>query len=272
MAAFMRRFRRKRKVSSEMHNRWGDLSISSPNEGSWCDQPSITVTPDVSPEPRWRNSSLSSLDRQNASPRAGDMLRPKTAGERTVSIDSAMSMPVGHYDANVQRRFKRKQKQPGQGLGISDHKDGGSWGNSTLDESSDDEAEDTSSIPAASGSLKGRRSESIRDTRLDEADYTHRASKSPPLSVTSRMRHSLQSNTTATTTLTEPSVSMPGTASSKHTSFTSSTPSGTSEDPRLLYNAAYQEKKNAHRSNNKHRVSESTQRHELVPSYDDLYG
>ena len=42
MTAIIRKLRRKRKLSSELHSRWGDVSITYPTEGSWSqwDQPS----------------------------------------------------------------------------------------------------------------------------------------------------------------------------------------------------------------------------------------
>ncbi|THC99748.1 hypothetical protein EYZ11_000798 [Aspergillus tanneri] len=152
-----------------------------------------------------------------------------------------MTIPTGHYDSKVRGRSKSRPR--------------------TWDADSNDGSREEDEGNDAPSALAGPRDRypkgPSRAGARDEADPYGKASKSPPLSVTSRMRRcSLQSTTTE-----------PTTASSHHTSFTSLP----SEDPRLMYHhhnhhpPTHYEKKSTRR-----REPEPVQ--ELVPSYDELYG
>ncbi|QRD85841.1 hypothetical protein F9C07_1395893 [Aspergillus flavus] len=257
MTGIIQKLRRKRKLSSELHSRWGDVAITYPNAGSWSQYEQSPVgTPNSIPVKMLdhcrRHGSLDSLDRHGHT----SALPSGNFKERTSSTDSAMTMPTGHYDAKLRGRSKKKAPPPSPIVGHKAHptvRDG-------FDESSADEEEDSIS---GLHSPKGRypRDRSRTESREDSDAYS-RASKSPPLSVTSRMRHfSLRSTTT------EPTASIPATSSSRHTSYTSSIPSVPSEDPRLGHRPSPRDTKFMHRPK-----PAPVAEQELVPSYDDLYG
>ncbi|PYI04068.1 hypothetical protein BO78DRAFT_321261 [Aspergillus sclerotiicarbonarius CBS 121057] len=229
MTAIIQKLRRKQKLSSELHSRWGDVAITYPTGGSWNQwDHSPTGGHSASTDPERRHGSLE-LNRSATAPRMGSQVR---SGARTPSVDSAMTIPTGHYDAR-----------------------------SCTDESSEDE-EDAAAVPAPLNVSRDR-----NPTTTEESDAYSRASKSPPLSVTSRMRrYSVQSNSA------EPTIPGPGTASSKHTSYTSSTPSNPSEDPRPHgHRLSTQHEKKPARRPKPEPLSLPTQP-EMVPSYDELYG
>ncbi|KAL4891007.1 hypothetical protein BDV59DRAFT_76366 [Aspergillus ambiguus] len=250
MMAIIKKLRRKRKLSSELHSRWGDVSITYPNEGSWsqCDQApgaAVNAIPGPSPIRSWRHSSSDSLDRHGPG-----VLRSTSPENRDSSTDSGSTIPTGYYDARVRGRSKRIPPPLGP----------------TSEQRSHSRHDDRSDDVIDNGSGSGGRSHDKHHRRAkEETDPYSRASRSPPLSVTSRMRRcSAQSSTT------EQTPSMPNTASSKHTSFTSSAPSVPVEDTRPGYLATYHEKKQPRRS--KPRETDPVVRQELVPSYEDLYG
>ena len=269
MTAIIEKLRRKRKVSSELHARWGDVSISYPTEGSWSQCQSPGGAPSAMParpsEQSRRHGSLDALDRPAGSSR---MPTPLRSGDRKASVDSAMTIPTGHYDARLRGRSKTKPPYPHSPR---------AWEEDS-DECSADEDEEED-VPSALGGSRGRYHHyphsSSRVGGREEDPYA-RASKSPPLSVTSRMRRcSVQSTATEPTT-------MPTTASSKHSSFASSVPSVPSEEPRL-YHAVHQDKKpqpptqqqqqpRRARPREAESASASARQQELVPSYDELYG
>ncbi|EHA20583.1 hypothetical protein ASPNIDRAFT_57037 [Aspergillus niger ATCC 1015] len=230
MTAIIQKLRRKRKLSSELHSRWGDVSITYPNGGSWSqwDQSSTGAT-SASPDHERRHGSLE-LNRSATVPRLGSYSRIGDANVRAPSVDSAMTIPTGHYDARV-------------------------------NESSGDE--DDVAVPAPLNVSRDR-----NPAEKEEADAYSHASKSPPLSVTSRMRsrHSAQSHTM------EPPMSGPGTAGSKHTSYTSSVPSNPSDDQRPQgHRLSTQHDRKSIRHPKPEPLSLPTQP-EMVPSYDELYG
>lgn len=265
MTTIIRKIRRKRKLSTELDSRLGDVSISYPNEGSWSQggQPSgcmVNSKPGSPSEQGQRPGSLESLGRNSASFRRATKPSPSGTDGRNVSIDS---FPTGHYNANIRSRSRMSHRErPGTGLGIGVLRDGYSaWDDASSDDlSSDDEARDTHS--------HGRcRSGQYFNVGTEGTDYS-RASKSPPLSVTSRMRrHSHQSTM-------EPSTFIPGTTSSRHTSSTSSAPTVSTEDSRIGYSShrhyPFPEKKHMRRP--KPLELEAVKGPELVPSYDELYG
>jgi hypothetical protein len=268
MTAIIRKLRRKRKLSSELHSRWGDVSITYPTEGSWSqwDQPSsinMDVAPELPSEQRRRHSSPEARHRESDSSRPEPTLHSGDSEGRESSVDSAMTIPTGHYDAKLRSRSTKElpPQKISEHHGIVSEQKGlvNPW-----DEicSSDEADEDV--IPPPKGPKRLPRELNRLKISAHMDDYS-RASKSPPLSVTSRMRRrSQQSN------VTEPTASVSGTTSSKHTSFTSSVPSVPSEDSRHMSHSPFQEQKLARRS--KHRETEPVREPELVPSYDELYG
>lgn len=260
MTAIFRKLRRKRRLSTELHSRWGDVSITYPTEGSWSqwDQPTgfVANTTDARSEESHR---YSSGDSQGTVPRPPpDSLHPRGRGSGEETSEDLGTIPTGYYNAKL--RYpprKRKHSDSDHGTGDTGHS---VW---RRDSDGRSESEEDSSTPE-----RGRhQTEFTTHNAAEGTGSPQRAPRSPPLSITSRMRrHSQQSNTT------DPTASMPGTASSQSTSFAASSASGPSapDDPRLVYNAAYQEKKQQLRS--KYHEPEPVMIQELVPSYDELYG
>ncbi|RMJ24917.1 hypothetical protein PHISP_04226 [Aspergillus sp. HF37] len=263
VSALVRKLKRKRRLATELHSRWGDVSISYPTQGSWSqwDQPSgfaVNATEARSEESQSHRQPSSST--QGTVSRLPASLRRSGSGDELSGDLGVASMPTGHYDTTVRCRSRMKHAHLCLGPGVGDN------GDSAATQGDTDAAADRSDSDEDSPTvrIRGRDTETTRNTATDEARNSQRASKSPPLSFTSRMRrYSQQSSTT-----TEPTGSMPGTASSHTTSFAASSASWT-DDPRLGYNAAYQEKK--HQLRSKYH-EEPALRQELVPSYDELYG
>ncbi|KAF7597249.1 hypothetical protein BBP40_008091 [Aspergillus hancockii] len=260
MTAIIRKLRRKRKLSSELHSRWGDVSITYPNAGSWsqCEQLAVGPSDTMPGKPLDQcrhHGSLDSLNHQGQSSRNLSTLPLGPSKERTSSTDSAITIPTGHYDARLRGRSKKKPPPPGPKLGTKT--------SANIRDFSDDSLtdEEEGSISALSGP-KGRYQRDVPRPNAQEGDAYSRASKSPPLSVTSRMRRCSLQSTTA-----EASPSMPTASSSKHTSYTSSVPSVPSEEPRLGPRPISHDMKHARRSK-----PAPVAEQELVPSYDELYG
>ncbi|OOF97971.1 hypothetical protein ASPCADRAFT_403801 [Aspergillus carbonarius ITEM 5010] len=259
MTAIIQKLRRKQKLSSELHSRWGDVAITYPNGGSWNQwDHSSSGGHSASTDPERRHGSLE-LNRSATAPRMGSHVR---SGARTPSVDSAMSIPTGHYDARVGCRVRRKDQPNSPRIGLAMTVDSPIECDQTCSDESSEDEEDAAAVPAPLNVSRDR-----NPGNTEEPDTYSRASKSPPLSVTSRMRRfSVQSN------LTEPTISGPGTASSKHTSYTSSAPSNPSEEPRPLgHRLSTQPEKKPTRRPKPEPLSLPTQP-EMVPSYDELYG
>ncbi|KAL4782464.1 hypothetical protein BJX76DRAFT_349370 [Aspergillus varians] len=252
MTAIIQRIRRKRKVSSELDSRWGDPSISSPNQGSWnqYEGASARTSPvsarssdndhGLGPKQSSRESSGSYISANGGTPES----------RKEESAGSPLNMPTGYYDAKLRRQAKTKahlpKLQPVQPKHISLPK---AWEENGFGDSSADEAEDDIS---ALESPRGKRGKD---------DANSRGSKSPPLSVTSRMRRF-----SGQSAATEPIFSVPGTASSQRTSFSV-------DDPRLARHTPQHEKNSPHSQGAIVRdVGQIPATQELVPSYDDLYG
>ncbi|KAL4974887.1 hypothetical protein BDW66DRAFT_79061 [Aspergillus desertorum] len=246
MTAIMHRIRRKRKVSSELDPRWGDMAISSPNEGSWSQYGASARTSPVS---------AGSSDRDHGPKHSsGEPFRPLTTNgedadsQNEVPVNS-LNMPTGYYDSKLRRQRTKPRlpkTQPVQPKPITLPK---SWEEKKFEDTSADEAGDNVS---ALGSPRRR--------GMDDANS--RGSKSPPLSVTSRMRrHSCQS------TSTDPIFSAPATASSQRTSFSA-------DDPRLARHTPLppQPDKKPPKGLKVRDAVPNSASQELVPSYDDLYG
>lgn len=274
MAEIFRKIRSKRKTSSELDSRWGDVSISSPNQGSWSqgDQtsPGFMTSPRLrSPSDQGQQQRHGSLDsqRERRSPsfRGTSRPSPSSPDDRATSTDSASTIPKGHYDASVRsrrqstRRAQGLPKQPpGPGLGIGILRNSHSvWedASSSDDAFSDDDNERGTGARRRSNTTNSNNGRYLT-VNADKNDYS-RVPKSPPLSVTSRMRPYSYEPTASSM--------LPRTERSKYTSFTTPcTPAMPSEDP----SHGHQEKNYMRRPN----PLEPTKRQELVPSYEDLYG
>ena len=275
MAEIFRKIRSKRKTSSELDSRWGDVYISSPNQGSWSqgDQtsPGFMTSPRLrSPSEQGQQQRHSSLDsqRERRSPsfRGTPRPSPSSPDDRATSIDSASTIPRGHYDANIRSRRQSTRlaqglrQPPRTGLGIGILRNGYSvWedASSSDDAFSDDDngrGTGTRRRSSTTNSNNGR----YLTVNADKNDYS-RVPKSPPLSVTSRMRPYSYEPTASSM--------LPRTEGSRYSYTTPSTPAIPPEDP---YHG-HQERKSVRRP--KPLESELTaKRQELVPSYEDLYG
>ncbi|GLA75402.1 hypothetical protein AtubIFM55763_006678 [Aspergillus tubingensis] len=263
MTAIIQKLRRKRKLSSELHSRWGDVSITYPNGGSWSqwDQSSTGAT-SASPDHERRHGSLE-LNRSATAPRLGSYSRIGDANVRAPSVDSAMTIPTGHYDARLSR-MRRKNQQQSPPVGVSKVLDSPrECDNASCSDDSSEDEEDDVAVPAPLNVSRDH-----NPAEKEEADSYSQASKSPPLSVTSRMRsrHSAQRHTI------DPPMSAPGTAGSKHTSYSSSVPSNPSDDQRPQgHRLSTQHDRKSVRRPKPEPLSLPTQP-EMVPSYDELYG
>ncbi|PYH93543.1 hypothetical protein BO71DRAFT_327432 [Aspergillus ellipticus CBS 707.79] len=261
MTAIIQKLRRKRKLSSELHSRWGDVSITYPNGGSWSQWEQSSR---AGPTDHGQRRGSFEFNRSAMSPRMGSQARSGSIDARAPSVDSAMTMPTGHYDARVGHRPRRTQQSrspPAEPLYSDSHDSPRAWSPSYSDDCSGDD-EDETEVPAPLNLSRGR-----HQVHPDEADIYSRASKSPPLSVTSRMRRfSAQSNMAEPT----PGLGMP---SSRHTSYTSSTPSNPSDDSRhpSSHRPATQPERRSVRRPKPEPLALRPQP-ELVPSYDELYG
>ncbi|KAJ5480767.1 hypothetical protein N7539_006661 [Penicillium diatomitis] len=303
MASLMKKLRRKRRLSSELDARWGDPSISYPNQGSWnqWDQPSGFVA----------NASMGAASASFQSRERKDYMstEPISTGDFGRSSDShyhgsdvpmdqlhAISViPKGYFNENIRHRVDRSRRAPpARGLGINGTLRDTNHSQKTLageedscedgDEESDDDCceEDHEDLaPGRFGQLRydiSVRSPLAADPRqqspqenYDRAHDYHRPSKSPPLSVTQRMRRLSQQSAA-----TDPISSTAGTASSRCTSYTAassvSVPTLPPSTPRLAIKLdhALHDKRPIHRSRPKMDEAQSQQR--MVPSYDELYG
>ncbi|KGO75666.1 hypothetical protein PITC_030180 [Penicillium italicum] len=288
MATFMKKFKRKRRVSTELHSRWGDVSITYPTQGSWnqWDQTSDFATN----APR---ANIQSEENQHCLPGgspSASSRRSRSTGTREHQVEDAHTFPTGYFDQNIRHRVEDRDTHtspshtpPVQGLGLGDLRHGPSRRPSssindecTTDDSCDEEEEeeerDTLGPRIELSPREFGMGDMLHTTRDDPEDFDIPA-KSPPLSVTSRMRRcSLQSCAT------EPTASTSGCTNSRRTSVTAassiSAPSLPPSTPRVAYNTPKQppfsEKRYPPRT--KLREPESAPRLEMVPSYDELYG
>lgn len=268
MSTILKKFRERRKLSSELDSRWGDVSISYPTEGSWNQryQSSGNTGPGVSPEQGKPSRSSNSLERQ----RWGTTTRPRPSPsahdrDRDTPMGSPSIIPTGHYDANVRSRSRREQRATGPGLGIGMGM-GMSQNNCNLWDAANSNGDSSDGEVRDKSTSTGSRNRYL-SVNIEESDYS-RASKSPPLSVTSRMRrHSHQSS------MPEWTPTIQGTTGSRHASFTSSAPSVSIGDSRPGYGSRHnsvQDRKPVHRPQPLN--LEPARSQELVLSYDELYG
>ncbi|KAJ5964344.1 uncharacterized protein N7479_004220 [Penicillium vulpinum] len=297
MSAFMKKFKRKRRVSTELHSRWGDVSITYPTQGSWNQwnqPPGFVATPPA-------RAGVHSEENQQYLP-AGPLRQPSSGassrrsgsiGTRGDQEENPTPFPTGYFDQNIRHRVgdahtPPAHTPPSKGLGLGDLKRGPNCrppssiinDECTTDESCDEEEEEEEEERDTLGPRVelspreyGYNMEDVSHIPRDNPEDFDIPAKSPPLSVTSRMRRcSLQSCAT------EPTASISGGTNSRRTSFTAassvSAPSMPPSTPRVAHNTPKQppfpEKRYPPRS--KSREPESARRQEMVPSYDELYG
>ncbi|KAJ5632437.1 hypothetical protein N7490_008776 [Penicillium lividum] len=288
MASFMKKFKKKRRLSTELHDRWGDPAISYPNEGSWNQwnqtsgfvaNASIETPHHLKPDDS-RRYGPPSVPPQNG----WNDFHPHLQNIPPEPIHDRTNFPRGYFDATIRRRPEKIQRPPVQGLGIGDTRhelrdepQGRDSMDDLVDESCDEEDEedeerDTLGDPRGLN-YRGYPTGDIpiaRNVSREDCGYNDIAAKSPALSITSRMRRtSIQSATTQASSVA---------GSSRRTSYTAtssvSAPSLPPDTPRIPSHAMHlHEKRPVPRP--KTREPEPTPKptqHEMVPSYDELYG
>ncbi|KAJ5935258.1 hypothetical protein N7466_004805 [Penicillium verhagenii] len=301
MASFMKRFKKKRRLSTELHDRWGDPAISYPNEGSWNQwnqtsgfvanasiEPPRHLQPDHSRH--YGSPPLQPLQNQDwdgFNPHAIQQNHPPE------SIQKGSNFPKGYFDANIRRPVVKTStlRPPFPGLGIDGTQhdirreipDIDSMDDPAADESCDEDDDEEDEERDTLGdsrclALRGCATEDTvpRHVVRDDCDSFDRAAKSPALSITSRMRRvSIQSSTTQASSVA---------GSSRRTSYTAassvSAPSLPPDTPRYPPQAISHAMKMAQAEKRppvprrKTREPEPTPptRQEMVPSYDDLFG
>lgn len=268
-------------MSSELHSRWGDVAITSPTEGSWnqWNQPAgFIANASTESPPHTRQHTLEGPEPSGLRFRSTSIPDDPS---RSASLPIASAIPAGHFDENIQHRLGKRNRHRPHGLGIYETRhDVGTMKNSAAAEESCDEDDEQYTLGEAqtlSPRISPRRQVPGDMARWE--DYESDAmSKSPPLSVTSRMRHcSVQSYRT------ESSTTMSATRSSRRTSSTAassvSAPSLSSGTPRFVYYPTHlpeqPHNKVASRAKlreSKHREPELVAGQELVPSYEELFG
>ncbi|KAJ5949131.1 hypothetical protein N7454_000715 [Penicillium verhagenii] len=295
MASFMKRFKKKRRLSTELHDRWGDPAISYPNEGSWNQWNQTSgFSPLVISNQIIHNIMVHLLCNppQNQD---WDGFNPHTIQQShpPESIQKGSNFPKGYFDANIRRPVVKTStlRPPFPGLGIDGTQhvirreipDIDSMDDPAADESCDEDEDEEDEERDTLGdsrclALRGCATEDTvpRHVVRDDCDSFDRAAKSPALSITSRMRRvSIQSSTTQASSVA---------GSSRRTSYTAassvSAPSLPPDTPRYPPQAIshamkmVQPEKRPPVPRRKTREPEPTPptRQEMVPSYDDLFG
>lgn len=285
MASFMKKFKRKRRLSSELHSRWGDPSISYPTQGSW-NQPSqspsffvnaptgLPQSPRPAEQKQQQQQHLVSLDHSKS--HDSNNPTPQHTPNDTSRVDSVI--PKGYFNENIRHREKG-HRSPALGLGIAgtrhDRNEPDCHDVAVDDDEScdgDDEERDTLGDPKETATHRNYATgDASRLPYRDDYDSCpDHPAKSPPLSVTSRMRRiSTQSS------MTEHS-SIIGPASSRRTSYTAassvSAPSLPPDTPRYAVHAQF-EKRVAPRPRYRTEPAPAVGVGQgMVPSYDELYG
>ncbi|KAJ5895170.1 hypothetical protein N7495_006861 [Penicillium taxi] len=272
MANIMKKLKRRRRLSSELHDRWGDPSISYPINGSWN---------------QWNQSSECATtldDAQNLQSDGAHRYIPMSPEQSQQPDDSVLidpnrhnfspQFPKGYFDENIRHRPGKLQNLPGNDLAINlpRHDLHDDYETSTVEGSCDEENEERDTLRNP-GKLN-HRGEMLNYSPGEDYNPYPQPAKSPPLSVTSRMRRvSIQSATT------DKSGSLVG-ASSRRTSYTApssvSAPSLPPDTPRYVFNSMHPSHAEKRSTRSRHREPEPQihvqLREEMVPSYDDLFG
>lgn len=276
-------FKRNRRLSSELHSRFGDPSISYPNEGSWNQNDHTpNYIPGTATDAQGRDCSDSSRRSLATGTRSSQHRGSSSDRGHAASMQNSgqfhSSIPRGYYDDRIRHRSRRARSSDTRDLDLERTRHGYNGGHGTPvdDESCDEEDEELDTFNSGQATAFGYNDHCSR-VMLQFSHEEHDSAfdnspRSPPLSVTSRMRRdSIQSATT------DHSASMTGTTSSRHTSYTgasSVSASSRSHDiPRYAFTNMHtgrREKRATSRP--KYREPEPAVRQEMVPSYDELYG
>ncbi|KAJ5824154.1 hypothetical protein N7447_006494 [Penicillium robsamsonii] len=285
MATFMKKFKRKRRVSTELHSRWGDVSITYPTQGSWNQWNHPSGYTNKSARTSEENQQYLPAGPLRRSSSGASSKRSRSIGTREHQVGDPPPFPTGYFDQNIRRRngdshTPPSHTPPGQGLGLGDLSGGPHRrppSSIINDECTTDESCDEEEEKEERDTLGPRIQLSPREYSMGDVSHTPRdlpedfdiPAKSPPLSVTSRMRRcSLQSCAT------EPTTSISGGINSRRTSYTAassiSAPSMPPSTPRVAYtpNSPPPEKRYPPRTNREPEAASQ----EMVPSYDELYG
>lgn len=278
MAAFLKRFKKKRKLSSELHSRWGDVSITHPTQGSWnqWDQHSGFFASPTGGYPNMHGNDIAQNASQNffqpQSPNPS-MRQSRRISTHDHSVPCSPSFPTGYFDENIRRRDTHRRSV--QSCGIDDLRRQSSHAipiamsieDTSVSSCDEDEEKD---FLGPVGSNPRIHKETDLSSSHDDSEAYDLPAKSPPLSVTACMR-SVSDQSYAT----DPPVSGSG-STSRRTSYT--TASSVSATPMLPPNPRPgfhmpQQQSFAHEVYLPlpRKVGPPT-RHSMVPSYDDLYG
>lgn len=277
MAAFLKRFKKKRSLSSELHSRWGDVSITHPTQGSWnqWDQhsgffPSTTgVYPEVYGDDRPQHASQSFFQPQSPNPSIRQSRRISTHDH---SVPCSPSFPTGYFDENIRRRDTDHRRSI-QTCGIDDLRRESSHAipiamsiEDTSVSSCDEDDEEKDFLGPVESNPRIHKETDLASSSHDDSEAYDLPAKSPPLSVTARMRGlSDQSYST------DPLVSGSGSTSRRTSYTTASSVSATSmlpPNPRPGFHTSNQQPF----PHNAYPPQPRKVRHSMVPSYDDLYG
>ena len=273
MAGLMKKFKRKRRISSELDSRWGDPSISYPTQGSWNQRskPSgffVNASSGLPQSPRSDEASrYISLDSNRSHDSNSPVLQytPSDLGHADAVI------PKGYFDESIRRREKAHKLPQNQGLGIAGTRNDRDFNGDDVvisdneEESCDEDDEERDTLGDPGGIITHRH----YTPGDDYNSYPDCAARSPPLSVTSRMRRiSTQSSATEHSSMTGP-------ASSRRTSYTAassiSAPS-LPDTPRYAVHAHF-DKRVAPRPRYRAEPAPTNGIGQgMVPSYDELYG
>ncbi|KAJ5090638.1 hypothetical protein N7532_009322 [Penicillium argentinense] len=128
MANLMKKFKRKRRLSSELHSRWGDPAISYPNQGSWNQRHQPPALPPAPPlcHRRIRGANGSSPQHMDVQPNSnrGDSVIPKGYFDENIrhragkSRNQSPSPYHPNYNHNQSHTQDRQPSTSMQGLGI----------------------------------------------------------------------------------------------------------------------------------------------------------
>jgi hypothetical protein len=285
------KWRKRRQLSSDMDSRFGDVSISSPNEGSWNEMAHMQT---IHPQPPETNKAgrLKALFRSNAAEQpvyANAVQQPVPAVRPEVQVPHHPMVDIEAHKRSMSAEGRRgsggRRTGSGQTLvntgsprSIVDVMDSSS--SCSCDGDDEEEYEER----------KIRRPPRHRSQSQDSSSQHHtsraaRQHRSPPLSSTAVMRrYSSQSAAHSSVTNSTPSTA---TFSSRHTSMTSAASHGhhqRSIPPRLQeeippvpkvtpsLSSTRWTKKSRAKGSTKRATGSSIGPQELVPSHDELWG
>ena len=278
MANLIKKFKRKRRLSSELHDRWGDTSISYPNDGSWnqWNQQAGFIANAALQSPNTTTDGTQRYQPVMPGPLGSPMSNASTSPGSPDPTQTISPFPKGYYNENIRRSDNSSTNPYPHGLGISAHSRHTSKGSKehtdTEDSCDEDEERDTLGDDPGEGRIhRNYMTSDLRSSgRDDSGAYSDRASKSPALSVTSRMR---RSSTQSSATQCSSVAGVNSRRTSYNTAASSvSAPSLPPDTPRFMYNGIHSAHADKRTARPKHREPDSVAVQQLVPSYDELYG